>query len=77
MEILRPALPCWKKRTHLPVVGVVPYLRVEIEDEDPSLTGWTQKRAWKPLDIAILRQQHVSNFTDFIPLEQKRCWACV
>ena len=28
------------------------------------------KSAVKPLDIAILRLPHVSNFTDFIPLEQ-------
>ena len=28
------------------------------------------KAAVKPLDIAILRLPHVSNFTDFIPLEQ-------
>ena len=65
-----PALPCWKKKTHLPVVGVVPYLRVEIEDEDSLSDRLEAKSAVKPLDIAILRLPHVSNFTDFIPLEQ-------
>ena len=65
-----PALPCWKKKTQLPVLGVVPYLRVEIEDEDSLSDRLDTKAAVKPLDIAILRLPHVSNFTDFIPLEQ-------
>ena len=48
----------------------MPYLRVEIEDEDSLSDRLDAKRAVKPLDIAILRLPHVSNFTDFIPLEQ-------
>ena len=70
VEILRPGLAMLEEKTHLPVVGVVPYLRVEIEDEDSLSDRLDTKRAVKPLDIAILRLPHVSNFTDFIPLEQ-------
>ena len=70
VEILRPGLAMLEEKTHLPVVGVVPYLRVEIEDEDSLSDRLGAKRAVKPLDIAILRLPHVSNFTDFIPLEQ-------
>ena len=70
VEILRPGLAMLEEKTHLPVVGVVPYLRVEIEDEDSLSDRLDAKRAVKPLDIAILRLPHVSNFTDFIPLEQ-------
>ena len=70
VEILRPGLAMLKEKTHLPVVGVVPYLRVEIEDEDSLSDRLEAKSAVKPLDIAILRLPHVSNFTDFIPLEQ-------
>ena len=65
-----PALPCLEEKTQLPVLGVVPYLRVEIEDEDSLSDRLDTKAAVKPLDIAILRLPHVSNFTDFIPLEQ-------
>ena len=52
------------------MLGVVPYLRVEIEDEDSLSDRLEAKSTVKPLDIAILRLPHVSNFTDFIPLEQ-------
>ena len=70
VEILRPGLAMLEEKTQLPVVGVVPYLRVEIEDEDSLSDRLEAKSAVKPLDIAILRLPHVSNFTDFIPLEQ-------
>ena len=68
--ILRPGLAMLEEKTQLPVLGVVPYLRVEIEDEDSLSDRLEAKSAVKPLDIAILRLPHVSNFTDFIPLEQ-------
>ena len=32
--ILKPGLTMLEEKTHLPVLGVVPYLRVDIEDED-------------------------------------------
>ena len=70
VEILRPGLAMLEEKTHLPVMGVVPYLRVEIEDEDSLSERLSIKNAVKPLDAAILRLPHVSNFTDFIPLEQ-------
>ena len=70
VEILRPGLAMLEEKTHLPVVGVVPYLRVEIEDEDSLSDRLSTESSVKPLDIAILRLPHVSNFTDFIPLEQ-------
>ncbi len=59
-----------EEKTHLPVVGVVPYLKVDIEDEDSLSDRLQQKNAVKPLDVAILRLPHISNFTDFMPLEQ-------
>ena len=52
------------------MVGVVPYLKVEIEDEDSLSERLHAGSAVKPLDAAILRLPHISNFTDFIPLEQ-------
>ena len=70
VEILRPGLAMLEDKTHLPVVGVVPYLKVDIEDEDSLSERLDTKKAVKPLDIAIVRLPHISNFTDFIPLEQ-------
>ena len=70
VEILRPGLAMLEEKTRLPVVGVVPYLKVDIEDEDSLADRLQQKNAVKPLDVAIVRLPHISNFTDFMPLEQ-------
>lgn len=70
VELLRPGLAMLEEKTGLPVLGVVPYLSVDLEDED-SLSGrLTARGGAKPLDVAVLRLPHLSNFTDFIPLEQ-------
>ena len=70
VEILRPGLAMLEEKTRLPVVGVVPYLQVDIEDEDSLSDRLQQKKSVKPLDVAIVRLPHISNFTDFMPLEQ-------
>ena len=70
VEILRPGLAMLEEKTRLPVVGVVPYLKVDIEDEDSLSDRLQQKNAVKPLDVAIVRLPHISNFTDFMSLEQ-------
>ncbi len=69
-SILKPGLTMLEEKTHLPVLGVVPYLRVDIEDEDSLSSRLESSTAVKPLDAAILRLPHISNFTDFMPLEQ-------
>ena len=70
VEILRPGLAMLEAKTQLPVLGVVPYLRVDIEDEDSLSSRLESSNTLKPLDAAILRLPHISNFTDFMPLEQ-------
>ena len=74
--ILRPGLAMLEEKTHLPVFGVVPYLKVDIEDEDSLSDRLQVKNAVKPLDAAIVRLPHISNFTDFMPLEQHPLLAC-
>ena len=70
VEILRPGLSMLEEKTRLPVVGVVPYLKVDIEDEDSLSQRLEMRDGKKPLDAAIIRLPHLSNFTDFMPLEQ-------
>ena len=47
-----------------PVVGVVPYLNCDIEDED-SLSEKLLNKTADEIDIAVIRLPRISNFTDF------------
>ena len=70
VEILRPGLAMLEEKTRLPVLGVVPYTRADIEDEDSLSERLQSSKAVKPLDAAVVCLPHISNFTDFMPLEQ-------
>ncbi len=69
VEILRPGLSQLEELTRVPVMGVVPMLAVDIEEED-SLGLREQGSAGSVLDLAVIRLPRISNFTDFHPLEQ-------
>lgn len=65
--ILEPGLDMIKERLHIPVAGVVPYMDVDIEDED-SLGNHlcnTGKSERADVEIAVIRFPRISNFTDF------------
>ena len=69
-EILRPGLAMLEEKAGKPVLGVVPYLRVDIDDEDSLAPRLDQAAAHKPLEVAVVRLPRISNFTDFTPLEE-------
>lgn len=74
VELLRPGLDMLEDKTGLPTFGVVPYLkRLRIADEDSlDLAGRTsRKAAADELDIAIIRLRRISNFDDFMSLENE------
>lgn len=68
-EILKPGLGILEEKTGIPVLGVVPYIHVDIDDEDSLAPRLAQSRSVKPVDIAVIRLPRLSNFTDFAPLE--------
>lgn len=67
--LLRPGLQQLEDLIGIPVLGVVPYLRVELDDEDSLAPRLAAKQPNKAIDLAVIRLPHLSNFTDFAPLE--------
>ena len=66
--ILDPGIAMLEERGGIPVVGVVPYMQLDIDDEDslaPQLAQTNRSPAGKPVEIAVVRIPHLSNFTDF------------
>ncbi|MEG1932858.1 MAG: cobyric acid synthase, partial [Pygmaiobacter sp.] len=68
-DLLGVGLRMLEEKTGIPVLGVVPYLKVDLDDEDSLAPRLNVKRAHRPVDIAVIRLPHISNFTDFSPLE--------
>ena len=70
VEILRPGLAPLEKMCGVPVVGVVPYLTLDLDDEDSLAPRLTAREARGVIDVAVVRLPHLSNFTDFDPLSR-------
>jgi adenosylcobyric acid synthase len=53
--------------TGVPVLGVLPWLEVDLEDEDSVALqkGKYLRTAKREIDIAVVQLPHTSNFTDF------------
>ena len=68
--ILEPGIEILERLCGVPVAGVVPYLHVDIDDEDSLTERFSGSWARKSLDIAVVRLPRISNFTDFSPFER-------
>ncbi len=68
-KILDPGVEMLEEKGNVPVVGVVPYMELLLEDED-SLTERFDKRSAGLIDIAVIRYPRISNFTDLNVFEQ-------
>lgn len=69
-ELLQPALDFLEARTQMPVLGVIPYFHFSIPEED-TVNDEIRPASCpdKVLEIGVLYLPHISNFTDFDPLE--------
>lgn len=67
LEILKPGLTMLEDIIHTPCVGVVPYFRLDLEDEDGAVEF--NKKVTAPIDIVVLKLPHISNFTDLDALK--------
>ncbi|NOH15800.1 cobyric acid synthase [Clostridium cochlearium] len=67
IEILKPGLKMLEDIIKIPTVGVVPYLKLQLEDEDGAVEFNRNINA--PIDIAVIKLPRISNFTDFDALK--------
>ncbi len=71
-ELLTSGIEWLEEYTNIPVLGVIPYIDVQIEAEDSM--ALSSLRLKKPLqnefemDVAVIRLPHISNFTDLDPI---------
>lgn len=65
INILQPGLEMIEKKTGIPVVGVIPMLKVDIEDEDSLSERLDGRSEVQAIDIAVMKLPRMSNYTDF------------
>lgn len=72
-SLLTPGLTFLRRKTGVKVVGVIPFFKdIVIPDEDSvSLEDRMRTGAAGAVGIAVIRLPHISNFTDFEPLEKE------
>ena len=70
--ILKPGLTMMEELGGIPVVGVVPMLKVDVDDEDSLSDRFQQYNKDGLVDIAVIRLPHIANFTDFNRLQQTK-----
>ena len=62
VEILKPGITMIEDIIKVPCIGIVPYFRLQLEDEDGAVEF--NKKVTAPIDIAVIWLPHISNFTD-------------
>lgn len=69
LRVLQPGLHQLEKLIEKPVIGVVPFIQVNLDDEDSVTDRFRARSVKRGLKIRILLLPRISNFTDFNPLE--------
>ena len=67
--ILDPGLKQLYDKCRIPITGVIPYTKLDIDDEDSLSERLDRRQIGKGIDAAVIRFPHISNFTDFGMLE--------
>jgi adenosylcobyric acid synthase len=73
LSLFQPAVDFIQGKTGIPVLGVVPYFQgFRIQEEDTvseETVKNSRENSARDIEIAIIHLPHISNFTDFDPLE--------
>ncbi|MGN0466531.1 MAG: cobyric acid synthase [Lachnospiraceae bacterium] len=69
VSILKPGLKMIEDLVNIPVIGVLPMEKIDVDDEDSLSERLNQKTIQEGIDVAVIRLPHISNFTDFSVFE--------
>ena len=64
VKLLEPGLKKLEELIGVPVLGVVPYTELNIEDEDGVTDKFKKQSKDKDIKISVIKLKHMSNFTD-------------
>lgn len=74
VSLLQPGLDMFAKYCDIPFAGVVPWIRLDLDEEDSMSEKLAGRGAGAgadtSVDIAVIRLPYISNYTDFAPLER-------
>ena len=65
VKILEPGLRMLEEMLNIPIIGVIPWMDIDIEDEDSVTERFDRQTGSGPVQVAIVHLPHISNFTDF------------
>ena len=71
VEILKPGIKMIEQKIKKPCLGVIPYMDLQIDDED-SVTNRFIKKSNGEIVIGVINLPYMSNFTDFTALEAEQ-----
>lgn len=71
IDVLLPGIKKIENLLKIPVLGIIPYFNIDIEDEDGfnSKMSQTSKKKDDILKISVIKNELISNFNDFDPLK--------
>lgn len=70
VSILEPGLRMIEEKTGIPVTGVIPMGKIDLDDEDSLSDRLLQTAVGDGIDVAVIHLPHISNFTDFSAFER-------
>ena len=56
--------------TGVPVLGVVPYMNIRLDEEDSETSEFDASFGNGPLKVYVIKLPYISNYTDMLPLEE-------